>query len=279
MATIFKDIINEVLSIANIVDKKSDAIKKAILDNANTIEWHNDNYEPMIKYKTNSFETDLLADLNPNIKHISYNYVYFPDEQMYRKYHDTLLDKGSYVNNNIFSIEFASINGNILVSEFEGSIYHELEHLYQIKKAQENYILKNGRYRLALRFLNDEDSDLSILANFIYLTSKPELDANINGLYAYIKKYKPETILKFMNSPVVCNEKYYIDFYYKQVTELNDNSASFKVFQVDKNWCMNRYKKTTDYLINKLGKIYTRYLTFEAKFNPYFRKPLPKYLI
>jgi hypothetical protein len=279
---LFENIINEVLSIADIVDKKSILIKKVILDDAKTIEWENSEIDPDIKYKSHSFKSDLLIDLCPNITDISYNCINFPDEKMYREhYYEFFSDETSHINidNRVFLIQFSIVNDNILVSDFDSSIYHELEHLYQLNKAKDNYILKDGKYRLALKFLNDNNSDLSALANFIYLTSKPELDANINGLYAYLKKHKPQFAIEFTNSPVVANEKYYIDLYYQQVYKMDDDNDAFRLFQVNKKWCIDRYNNSIKYLFKKIGKIYTRYRAFESKFKPFFRKPMPKYLV
>lgn len=241
------NIINEELGIANEIVRESNKLEKFIISDLKNAK--KDNSGPVIKYKEHTIDNYKVFDTTVKIHYIVYtsgiNFV-----------KHKLVGEINYTNDKIeITLSLAMSNGQPIDAFFGDTIYHELTHLYQyIKSKKETLMNKKEKslYQILKTIKNEnEDNDICVFANALYISFDFEQDAMIHGLYARIMK---ERFGRSVELVIRCSSE---NDYLYDVKWAIDNIDLFPedIFKMSKKMALLRFNNTYNRYSRKIGKI------------------------
>lgn len=189
---LFEKIINDINNI--IVENLSIAneLAKSAYDVTNEIENDIKNVRPIITkirgvtFKRNTISVNVEA-ISQVVK-ITYWYYNFMTEELKRKELHKIKFRDK-VDENSITITIISVAGDIDSNSLHDSIYHELEHMYQLQKRGKEFITdKDNIYYYAHILMNKLPihSYGYMIATCLYLSEAFEQDAYVNGMYGTV---------------------------------------------------------------------------------------------
>lgn len=203
--TLISEAIEEELGISDQVATAASDVANYVLDNVKTQQKHK--IKPGISTNTFKFSRKIFGQaVNFQIRNI-----YFSDTKeyfAYRKQYSKEANRYS-ADTNTIHIEVDYINGWHDRETLEGSLQHELEHLFQNVSA--GYALnKTNQYKTASANFSNNQSAIRLVSQMIYFSEEREIYAFANQAYQYLidnrinprenivntKLYKAYTVLK-----------------------------------------------------------------------------------
>lgn len=189
---LFEKIINDInniivenLSISNELSKSAykviDEIKKDI-----QTERHQLVNIKGVTYKNNTIGINIKA-IQQVVK-ITYYYYNFMTEILKRRGIGRIQQR-NYIDENSIAVTIISVAGNIDTNTLHDSIYHELEHMYQLQKRGKSFINnEEDIYYYAYNLMHSlpRNSLGYMIAACLYLSETFEQDAYVNGMYGAV---------------------------------------------------------------------------------------------
>lgn len=239
------NIINEELGIANAIVRESNKLEKFIIsDLKNASKYSNG----VISYKKNDipyrlFDTDV--NIHYHVYTIGYNAI-----------KNKLVGEIEYTFEKIdLHLNLAMLNGQPIDAFFGDTIYHELTHLYQYIKSKKETLMnkkENSLYQILKTIKNkNEDNDICVFANALYISFDFERDAMVHGLYARTMK---ERFGRSVELIIRCS---FENEYLYDVKWAIDNIDLFPedIFKMSKKSALLRFKNTYNRYSRKIGKV------------------------
>lgn len=190
-----------------------------------------------LKYMSKTIKKEIF---NKNFN-IECTCVYFDSKNDYQNYiskygdfPNGFVDLKKYFYIKVFLI---SINGNFLYDDFYDSIYHEIEHPFQVTMMGKEFGGTDLNAYIRSK-INSNNRYERIIAETIYATRHNEQDAMVNGMWDYIK-YNIENDENF-NGRI---DKYIVN-----------NEASIWLMKLYKNYAFILNNKDNQEFINALEK-------------------------
>jgi hypothetical protein len=186
-------------------------------------------------------------------------------------------DKDGRIRNVTMKISFPVVDGNIIRSAFDDTIFHETEHLYQRfksgKTGYENPYRNTNMYKLATGNLGSTNIYVRATGYIIYLCSYKEKDTWPSQAYAYFKAYPEKLRIPFEEVFDDANNKAFMGLqelrrYIQTVPEWPETRESVEAknkyygksvsFEKFKQILVNLLKRTAKRYENKLFKVYCK---------------------
>lgn len=251
LITEIKQVMVEELGVSKEVAKTANNILQQIIKDSHTI--------PYSDRKSNSFNYNLMD----NIITVHYELSYVDNEEdivLNNRigYSKKIKDKEYFLSTNLWYIK----NENRYI-DFEGTIQHEVEHIYQMIRSNTT-LLDNEKseniYKIAEYLRNNRDVWYKLVGYAVYYNNKFEKDAFVNGIYNSIvnnPQKSPYDMLKksATYSNIMTIKKYVLDtdFYKNKFEEIVIIS-----FNKEYKWFYNLCNKVVKTYINKIGKVFAK---------------------
>lgn len=242
--------INEELGVSDIVSEASNSILFLIIKHNKTLPRNNfktGNFKYLFQGKTINVSYDLYY-----VENKKNAYATVPSNKAFSR----KIDKTTYILKTSV-VYIKEINEYI---DYNGSIQHEMEHIYQMIKSGTPLLKKQNSinfYQIANQIIRNGDLYRKIVGTVIYYACKFEKDAFVNGIYKQIidNPYSnPYEILKqtttYQNIQVI--NKYVIE---TNVYQSKYEEIVSKYFNKNYKWFYNLTNKVVKEYINKIGKV------------------------
>ena len=178
---ISKEVVKECERIRNVIQKELSYAKPKSIENG------------VVQYKVNFDDTIFNEKYHFSISNINYRFY-----EIWRRLHQKYeTDKSAYIDKEkkIILKNTVSIENDIVVSTFENSLQHELQHYFDVEKSGYTWAT-NDLYKLSFKLINtnktvfNNDEELTELVNMIgymfYISFQGEQQGFANGLYAFL---------------------------------------------------------------------------------------------
>lgn len=139
-----------------------------------------------VTYKSNTIGINIEA-IQQVVK-ITYYYYNFMTEILKRRGIGRIQQR-NYIDENSIAVTIISVAGNIDTNTLHDSIYHELEHMYQLQKRGKSFINnEEDIYYYAHNLMHSlpQNSLGYMIAACLYLSETFEQDAYVNGMYGAV---------------------------------------------------------------------------------------------
>lgn len=261
---LYENFINEEMGIANAI---KDVCWETIQNINNGIKTSSSipiNYEG-ITFKKGNYSFELM---NKTVS-ITWYYFNFFYKESYDRYINNIarqfrnVSNGLHIQLVIIHISGQPINGD----EFEDTLFHEVEHVYQYINNGCQYFNydKNIYQKASTEWIFSKNPLIKAIGEVIYISNRFEQDAKMNALYsALMRTNNKEDMWKTLkeNDTYLWYEtaKKSMNFFINQKEDMNLRKYIKKMTGLDYKKISDMLKKTTKRMENKIGKIYSKAL-------------------
>lgn len=155
------------------------------------------------------------------------------------------------------------MDGEIQENTLSDSIYHELEHSYQMIKKNGELMGDKELYSLAAEHLSDSDEMVQTCARIIYYGKNEEINAFANGLYGYIKNavnlgYSTKQIIDSSDIKQICTGLREWAEYVRLNAEDENMKRACDLFKCTPLKMYKKAEKSFKYAIRQMGRVITK---------------------
>lgn len=249
------------------------------------------NYHGVI-HKHNSFSETIFNKKTT----IEYDFINYENKELCNLYNDelkkTLKAKNKSISNYMY-LYIISIDNYIMPHTLDDTIYHELEHIFQQNMMGKPFSSAN-LYQLALELKESNNVIAKCVGNIIYLSTKYEQDAYINGLYGLLKA--ENDINYCVKTSDVYQALILLKEYYKTLSSIDRTSNDFvkvmellKPYNINYNKLIKKCNDSINIINRKIARVIAKYrnenpVVYEheiIRYSPFFKSspPYHRYLI